>query len=149
MKHRDYRELGQLLDLFSFQEIAPGAPFWHPNGMIIFRELENLARQINDSNDYDEIATPIIVKNEVFKKSGHWDHYRQNMFYFTNPVDENEHLAIKPMNCPESTYIYNSTIRSYRDLPIRLAEIGRLHRNELSGTLRSEERRVGKERRSR
>ena len=135
MKHRDHRELGQLLDLFSFQEIAPGAPFWHPNGMIIFRELENLARQINDSNDYDEIATPIIVKNEVFKKSGHWDHYRQNMFYFTNPVDENEHLAIKPMNCPESTYIYNSTIRSYRDLPIRLAEIGRLHRNELSGTL--------------
>lgn len=135
MKHRDHRELGQLLDLFSFQEIAPGAPFWHPNGMIIFRELENLARQINDSNDYDEISTPIIVKNEVFKKSGHWDHYRQNMFYFTNPVDENEHLAIKPMNCPESTYVYNSTIRSYRDLPIRLAEIGRLHRNELSGTL--------------
>ncbi len=135
IKHRDHRELGQLLDLFSFQEIAPGAPFWHPNGMIIFRELENLARQINDSNDYDEISTPIIVKNEVFKKSGHWDHYRQNMFYFTNPVDENEHLAIKPMNCPESTYIYNSTIRSYRDLPLRLAEIGRLHRNELSGTL--------------
>ena len=135
MKHRDHRELGQLLDLFSFQEIAPGAPFWHPNGMIIFRELENLARQINDSNDYDEISTPIIVKNEVFKKSGHWDHYRQNMFYFTNPVDENEHLALKPMNCPESTFVYNSTIRSYRDLPIRLAEIGRLHRNELSGTL--------------
>ena len=134
-KHRDHRELGQLLDLFSFQEIAPGAPFWHPNGMIIFRELENLARQINDSNGYDEISTPIIVKDEVFKKSGHWDHYRQNMFYFTNPVDKNEHLAIKPMNCPESTYIYNSTIRSYRDLPLRLAEIGRLHRNELSGTL--------------
>ena len=134
-KHRDHRELGQLLDLFSFQEIAPGAPFWHANGMIIFRELEKLARQINDKNGYQEISTPIIVKTEVFKKSGHWDHYRPNMFYFKNPVDEKEELAIKPMNCPESTYVYNAAIRSYRDLPLRLAEIGRLHRNELSGTL--------------
>lgn len=134
-KNRDHRELGQLLDLFSFHDIAPGAPFWHANGMIIFRALETLARRINDAHGYQEISTPIMVKTEVFKKSGHWDHYRQNMFYFTNPVDEKEQLAIKPMNCPESTYVYNGTIRSYRDLPIRLAEIGRLHRNELSGTL--------------
>ncbi len=135
MQHRDHRELGQLMDLFSFHDIAPGAPFWHPKGMIIFRELEKLGRQINDKNGYQEISTPIMVKTEVFKKSGHWDHYRDNMFYFTNPVDDKEQLAIKPMNCPESTYIFNAKIRSYRELPLRLAEIGRLHRNELSGTL--------------
>jgi len=134
-KHRDHRELGQILDLFSFHEIAPGAPFWHPKGMTIFRELEKYARRINDREKYDEISTPILVKKEVFEKSGHWEHYRDNMFWFQNPVDENETLVVKPMNCPESTYVYNSKIRSYRDLPIRLAEIGRLHRNELSGTL--------------
>ncbi|OGF64484.1 threonine--tRNA ligase [Candidatus Giovannonibacteria bacterium RIFCSPHIGHO2_01_FULL_45_24] len=134
-KRRDHRELGQEMDLFSFHEIAPGAPFWHPKGMIIFRELEKKAREINDREGYDEISTPILVKKEVFEKSGHWEHYRDNMFWFKNPVDENEVLAIKPMNCPESTYVYNSEIRSYRDLPLRLAEIGRLHRNELSGTL--------------
>lgn len=84
---------------------------------------------------YEEISTPIMVKREVFEKSGHWEHYRENMFYFDNPRDKNEHLVIKPMNCPESTYVYNSKVRSYKDLPLRLAEIGRLHRNELSGTL--------------
>ncbi len=135
MQHRDHRELGQLMDLFSFHDIAPGAPFWHPKGMTIFRELEKLGRQINDKNGYQEISTPIMVKAEVFKKSGHWDHYRDNMFYFKNPVDEKEELVIKPMNCPESTYIFNAKTRSYRELPLRLAEIGRLHRNELSGTL--------------
>ena len=134
-KHRDHRELGQEMDLFSFHEIAPGAPFWHPKGMIIFRELEKKAREINDSEGYDEISTPILVKKEVFEKSGHWEHYRGNMFWFKNPVDENETMVVKPMNCPESTYIYNSKIRSYRGLPLRLAEIGRIHRNELSGTL--------------
>src|SRR3989344_5026838 len=134
-RHRDHRELGQLLVLFSFQEVSPGEAFWYPRGMMILRELEKLARQINDKNGYQEISTPILVKTEVFKKSGHWDHYRQNMFYFTNPVDENEQLAIKPMNCPESTYVFNSKIRSYREMPFRLAEIGRIHRNELSGTL--------------
>lgn len=135
MQHRDHRELGQLMDLFSFHDIAPGAPFWHPKGMTIFRELEKLGRQINDKHGYQEISTPIMVKTEVFKKSGHWDHYRDNMFYFTNPVDDKEQLAIKPMNCPESTYVFNAKVRSYRELPLRLAEIGRLHRNELSGTL--------------
>ena len=134
-KHKDHRDLGQELDLFSFHEIAPGAPFWHGKGMIIFRELEKYGRSINDREGYEEISTPILVKKEVFEKSGHWDHYRDNMFYFQNPVDENETLVVKPMNCPESTYVYNSKIRSYKDLPLRLAEIGRLHRNELSGTL--------------
>lgn len=132
---QDHRELGKIMDLFSFHEIAPGAPFWHPKGMIIFKELEKAARLINERNGYTEISTPILVKREVFEKSGHWQHYRENMFYFDNPRDENEHLVIKPMNCPESTYVFNSAVRSYRDLPLRYAEIGRLNRNELSGTL--------------
>lgn len=132
---QDHRDLGQALDLFSFHEIAPGAPFWHAKGMIIFKELEKIARETNDREGYLEISTPILVKKDVFVKSGHWEHYRDNMFYFTNPRDDNEVLAVKPMNCPESTYIYNSRTRSYRDLPLRLAEIGRLNRNELSGTL--------------
>ena len=131
----DHRDLGQELDLFSFHEIAPGAPFWHPKGMIIFRELEKFARKLNDADGYEEISTPILAKKEVFEKSGHWEHYRDNMFWFKNPRDEKEVLVVKPMNCPESTYVYYSKIRSYRDFPIRLAEIGRLHRNELSGTL--------------
>jgi threonyl-tRNA synthetase len=132
---RDHREIGQTLDLFSFQEIAPGARFWHPNGMIIVKELEKYLREVSDAMGYQEISTPVMVKREVFEKSGHWQHFRENMFYFDNPRDENEHLVIKPMNCPESTYVYNSKVRSYRDLPLRLAEIGHLHRNELSGTL--------------
>lgn len=131
----DHRDIGRELDLFSFHEIAPGAPFWHPKGMIIFRELERIAREINDKEGYLEISTPILVKKEVFERSGHWEHYRDNMFYFTNPRDKNEALVVKPMNCPESTYVYSSTVRSYRELPLRLAEIGRLDRNELSGTL--------------
>lgn len=132
---RDHRDIGQALDLFSFQEIAPGAPFWHNNGLIIFKELEKYLREELDKMGYEEISTPILVKKEVFEKSGHWEHYRENMFYFDNPRDDKEHLVIKPMNCPESTYVYNSRTRSYKDLPLRLAEIGRLHRNELSGTL--------------
>lgn len=131
----DHRVIGQAMDLFSFHEVAPGAPFWHHNGMIIIKELAKVVRQINEESGYQEVSTPIIVKDEVFKKSGHWQHYRQQMFYFDNPADKNEHLVIKPMNCPESTYIFNSQVRSYRDLPLRLAEIGYLNRNELSGTL--------------
>ena len=132
---QDHRDIGRELDLFSFHEIAPGAPFWHPKGMIIFKELEKVAREMNETDGYQEISTPILVKKAVFEQSGHWQHYHENMFYFTNPRDDNEVLIIKPMNCPESTYVYNANTRSYRDLPIRLAEIGRLHRNELSGTL--------------
>src|SRR3989344_4502770 len=132
---KDHRDIGNELDLFSFHEIAPGAPFWHPRGMSIFRELEKAVRQMNDEDGYQEISTPILVRKEVFEKSGHWDHYRQNMFYFENPREEKEILVAKPMNCPESTYVFNAQVRSYRDLPLRLAEIGRLNRNELSGTL--------------
>lgn len=135
LPENDHRTLGQKLDLFSFHDVSPGAPFWHHNGMIIFRELERYARTINDEHGYQEINTPILVKKEVFEKSGHWEHYRDNMFWFNNPRDKNETLVIKPMNCPESTFIYNAKVQSYKDLPLRLAEIGRVHRNERSGTL--------------
>lgn len=131
----DHRTLGKTLDLFSFHDVAPGAVFWHPKGMTVFRELEKYARALNDENGYQEISTPILVKRELFERSGHWEHYRDYMFWFTNPRDKAELLVLKPMNCPESTYLYNAAPRSHRDLPLRLAELGRLHRNERSGTL--------------
>ncbi|MBI3589011.1 MAG: threonine--tRNA ligase [Candidatus Liptonbacteria bacterium] len=136
----DHRAIGEQLDLFSFHEVAPGTAFWHGKGMIIFRELEKLIREELDQAGYEEISTPIMVKKQVFEKSGHWKYYRENMFYF-DPFDHaqgkssKETYALKPMNCPESTYVFNSKIRSYKDLPLRLSEIGRLHRNELSGVL--------------
>lgn len=130
---RDHRELGQELDLFSFHPIAPGTVFWHGKGMIIWRELEKYLREKNDQGGYQETSTPIMVKKELFEKSGHWAHYQKNMFILEI---EKETYALKPMNCPESTLIYSTRIRSYRDLPIRLSEItDRIHRNELSGTL--------------
>lgn len=132
LENRDHRKLGERLDLFSFHSIAPNAPFWHPKGMIIFKELENYWRNIHEKNGYQEISTPIMVKKEVFEKSGHLKYYKENMFPL---IIENETYYLKPMNCPESTYVYNSKIRSYKDLPIRLSEIGRLHRNELSGVM--------------
>lgn len=128
----DHRRIGERLDLFSFHEVSPGAVFWHGNGMIIFRELEKLIREELDEAGYEETSTPITVKKEVFEKSGHWKYYRDNMFYFD--LDK-ETYVLKPMNCPESTYIYNSKTRSYRDLPLRFSEIGRLHRKELSGVV--------------
>lgn len=129
---RDHRKIGEALDLFSFHDIAPGAPFWHPKGMVVYRELEKFWREIHDATGYKETVTPIMVKGALFEKSGHLEHYRENMF---KVVVEDEDYYLKPMNCPESTLIYSSKVRSYRDLPIRLSEIGRLHRNELSGTL--------------
>jgi len=131
-KHRDHRDLGREMDLFSFHEIAPGAPFWHPKGMIIVKELEKYIRKLQDEHGYDEISTPIMVKKKLFEQSGHWEFFKENMFYFDV---ENETYSLKPMNCPESALLYQTKIRSYRDLPMRLAEIGRLHRNELSGVL--------------
>lgn len=128
---KDHRDIGRELDLFSFQVIAPGAPFWHPKGMIIFKELEQKLRSLLD-RDYEETSTPILVKKEVFERSGHWTYYREHMFYFD--ID-GETYVLKPMNCPESTYIYKSRMRSWRELPVRLSEIGRLHRNELSGVI--------------
>jgi len=132
LKKRDHRKLGRELDLFSFHEVAPGAPFWHPKGMIMIKELEKFWREIHDNNGYQETSTPILSKKELWEKSGHWQHYAEDMFRFK--MDKQEY-ALKPMNCPGSTYIYSSKLRSYRDLPIRLSEIGRLHRNEISGAL--------------
>lgn len=128
---KDHRDIGKELDLFSFRDIAPGSPFWHPAGMIIFKELERRLRALLD-REYEETSTPIMVKKEVFERSGHWEYYRENMFSFD--VD-GETYVLKPMNCPESTYIYKSHVRSWRELPLRLSEIGRLHRNELSGVV--------------
>ncbi len=129
---RDHRKLGKEAELFMFNEISPGAPFWLPNGMVVFKELEKFWREIHDNNGYQEINTPIVVKEELFRKSGHLEHYKENMF----PLNlDKENYYLKPMNCPEATLVYSSKLRSYRDLPIRLSEIGRLHRNELSGAL--------------
>ncbi len=129
---RDHRKLGVDLDLFSFHSVAPGAPFWHPNGMIIFKELEKFWREEHAKAGYQETSTPILNKKELWEKSGHWQHYRDNMFIVKQG---DETYSVKPMNCPDSTYIYASKLRSYRDLPLRLSEIGRLHRNEVSGAL--------------
>lgn len=131
-KRRDHRKLGRELELFVFHDVSPGAPFWLPNGMIVFRELEKFLRHELDMNGYQEISTPILVKKDLWEQSGHWAHYKENMFYFES--DETIY-SLKPMNCPESAYVYRQKVRSYRDLPLRFSEIGRLHRNELSGAL--------------
>ena len=146
---QDHRAIGERLDLFSFDGVAPGAVFWHGNGMVIFRELEKFIREELDAEGYQEISTPIMVKDKVFEKSGHAKYYRENMFYLDDddPVRQvrqahcrqdqgkGQPYVLKPMNCPESTYVFNSRTRSYRDLPLRLSEIGRLHRRELSGVV--------------
>ena len=132
MKKRDHRRLGVALDLFSFHDVSPGSAFWHPKGQLLWRTLEGAMRQLQDARGYREISTPIIVSKRLWEQSGHWELYRENMFVIES---EGEEFSLKPMNCPESTVIYKSRTRSYRDLPLRLAEYGRLHRNELSGTL--------------
>jgi len=131
-KKRDHRKLGRELDLFVFHDISPGAPFWLPGGMVIFRQLEAFWREVHDAHGYVETSTPILVNKRLWEQSGHWEHYSENMFKLE--VEE-QTFSLKPMNCPESTYFYRHAIRSYRDLPLRFAEIGRLHRNERSGTL--------------
>src|SRR5262245_41053497 len=131
-KKRDHRKLGRELDLFVFHDVAPGAPFWLPAGMVIFRELERFWLEVHDAHGYQESSTPILVNKKLWEQSGHWDYYSENMFKLE--VEE-QIFSLKPMNCPESTYVYRHALRSYRDLPLRIAEIGRLHRNERSGTL--------------
>jgi threonyl-tRNA synthetase len=131
-KKRDHRKLGRDLDLFFFHEVSPGAPFWLPNGMIIYKEIEYYSRKLHDKYRYDEISTPIIVKESLFNTSGHTGHYAENMFKITS---DEETMYLKPMNCPEATLVYSSKLRSFRDLPIRLSELGRMHRNEIRGAL--------------
>ena len=131
-KKRDHRRLGVQLDLYSFHDVSPGSAFWHPKGQLLWRTLEGAMRELQARNGYVEVSTPILVSHRVWQQSGHWDHYRDNMFVLDI---EGQPYSLKPMNCPESTFIYRSRLRSYRDLPIRYAEFGRLHRNELSGAL--------------
>jgi threonyl-tRNA synthetase len=131
-KKRDHRKLGVQLDLFSFHDVAPGSAFWHPKGQLIWRTLEGAMRELQARRGYQEVSTPILVHKKLWEQSGHWANYDDNMF---RVEVENQTFSLKPMNCPESTFIYRSRVRSYRDLPIRYAEYGRLHRNERSGTL--------------
>ena len=131
-RKRDHRRLGVALDLFSFHDVSPGSAFWHPKGQRLWRTLETAMRELQDRRSYQEVSTPILVSQRLWEQSGHWDHYSDNMFKMES---EEQTFSLKPMNCPESTYIYRSKVRSYRDLPLRLSEYGRLHRNERSGTL--------------
>ncbi|PRR76840.1 Threonine--tRNA ligase 2 [Clostridium liquoris] len=131
-KKRDHRKLGKELDLFSIHEEGPGFPFFHPKGMVVRNELEGFWREKHTEAGYDEIRTPIILNEALWHQSGHWDHYKENM-YFTK-ID-GEDYAIKPMNCPGSILVYKSSLHSYREFPLRLAELGLVHRHELSGAL--------------
>jgi len=129
---RDHRKLGKQLDLFHFQEEAPGMVFWHPKGWRLYRTVENYMRQRLEEYGYQEISAPILLDRSLWEKSGHWDKFSDNMF--TTQLDEREY-AIKPMNCPGHIQIFNQALRSYRDLPFYIAEFGLVHRNEASGTL--------------
>ena len=131
-KKRDHRRLGKELDLFSFDLVAPGSPFFHPKGAIVYNELVAYVRGLYRKYGYDEVITPQVMDVELWKRSGHYDNYRENM-YFT-ALEERE-FAVKPMNCPSHCLIFNTRKRSYRELPIRYADFGRLHRAERSGTL--------------
>ncbi|MEO8603614.1 MAG: threonine--tRNA ligase [bacterium] len=131
-KKRDHRKLGRELDLFSFDPVAPGSPFFHPKGAIVYNELIAYVRGLYGKYGYDEVVTPQVMDVELWKRSGHYDNYRENM-YFTH-LEEREY-AVKPMNCPSHCLIFNTRKRSYRELPIRYADFGRLHRAERSGTL--------------
>ncbi|WP_240421016.1 threonine--tRNA ligase [Paenibacillus periandrae] len=131
-KKRDHRKLGKELGLFMFSEEAPGMPFYLPKGMSIRTELENFSREVQVQQDYQEVRTPLMMNRRMWEQSGHWDHYKDNM-YFTE-VDDT-HYALKPMNCPGHMLIFKNTLHSYRELPIRLAEFGQVHRHEFSGAL--------------
>lgn len=131
-KKRDHRKIGKEMDLFGLFEEGPGFPFFFPNGMIIRGELENFWRQEHRKRGYEEIKTPLILNEQLWRTSGHWDHYKDNM-YFTK-IDDKDY-AIKPMNCPGSMLCYKRKLWSYRDFPIRMGEMGQVHRHELSGAL--------------
>lgn len=131
-KKRDHRKLGKELELFMFSDDAPGMPFYLPNGLIIRNELEAFERKLQNARDYREVKTPVMMDQRLWQESGHWDHYQENMY--VTKVDDGL-FALKPMNCPGHILIYKHAQRSYRDLPLRIAEYGHVHRHELSGTL--------------
>jgi threonyl-tRNA synthetase len=131
-RKRDHRKLGVQLDLFHLEEISPGSPFWHPKGMVIWNELEDMRRREDARRGYVEVKTPLIFDKVLWERSGHWEKFRENMFL----IPEEDHTyAIKPMNCPGHMVLFANTLRSYRELPLRYAEAAPLHRNEPSGTL--------------
>lgn len=132
LKENDHRILGQRLELFSFNDVAPGSVFWHPAGFHIYNTLVNFARTIQNQHNYQEIVTPQILSNNLWKVSGHWSHYKENMFLADY---EGRDFGVKPMNCPGAMLLFKSRTRSYKDLPLRLAEFGTVHRMELSGVL--------------
>jgi threonyl-tRNA synthetase len=129
---RDHRKLGKQLNLFHFQEDSPGIAFWHPKGTVIWREVEDYMRESNTRYGCTEIRTPLIADISLWQKSGHWDKYAENMFMTSS---ENRDYALRPMNCPTCVQVFNHHLHSYRDLPIRMAEFGLVHRNEASGSL--------------
>ena len=129
---RDHRKLGKQLDLFHLQEEAPGMVFWHPKGWALWQAVEQYMRQRLNASGYSEIKTPMVMDKSLWERSGHWDNYRENMFITES---EKREYAVKPMNCPGHVQVFNHGLRSYRDLPLRLAEFGSCHRNEPSGSL--------------
>jgi threonyl-tRNA synthetase len=129
---RDHRKLGKQLDFFHFQDEAPGLVFWHPKGWTIWQQVEQYMRAAYQANGYQEVKAPQILDRSLWEKTGHWDNYRENMFVTES---ENRSYALKPMNCPGHVQIYNASMRSYRDLPLRYGEFGQCHRNEPSGAL--------------
>ena len=131
-KKRDHRKLGKELDLFSFHPEGPGFPFFHPKGVVLFNELVQFCRQELAKRGYQEVKTPLILNEELWHRSGHWEHYRENM-YFTS-IDERDY-AVKPMNCPGGLLVYKSRLHSYREFPLKVAEFGQVHRHEKSGVL--------------
>jgi threonyl-tRNA synthetase len=132
-RKRDHRRLGRQLDLFHLSEHSPGSPFWHPKGMVIWNALEDLRRRENQKRGYSEVKTPLLYDIETYITSGHYDNYKENMFFVDTGGEER--MALKPMNCPGHMLLFGSALRSYRDLPIRYAESSTLHRNEPGGTL--------------
>jgi threonyl-tRNA synthetase len=131
-KRRDHRVLGRQLDLFSFSEMGPGFAFMHPKGMIVWNEIVDFMRQLNRKYGYKEVRTPIILNEELWHRSGHWDNYKENMYF--SEID-GVGYAVKPMNCPGGCLLYKTTRHSYRELPLRLAEFGMVHRHEASGVM--------------
>ncbi len=131
-RERDHRKLGKELNLFSFHQVAPANPFFHPRGTIIYNELVDHIRELYRTYDYQEVITPQILDVDLWHKSGHYENYKENI-YFTSQEDEKREYAVKPMNCPTHTFIYSHEKRSYRDLPLRIADFGRLHRYERAG----------------
>lgn len=133
LKDNDHRIIGQKLGLFMFNETAPGMPYWLPHGVIVYNELVQFWREEHTKRGYQETMTPLINKSELYKISGHWEHYKKDMFIAD--MGEEGHYCLKPMNCPNAMMIFKSQTRSYKDLPIRLSDTDRLHRFELSGVL--------------